>query len=196
VVTCPANITQNAPNGQCGKNISVPNPSASDNCGIVKQTWTMSGATNGNSSSNGINTVGSKYFNCGYTTITYKVWDASNNTSTCSFTINLIGGANCAGNTRLLTGNNVNQHPGYTEETKMQLTVFPNPTEDYFNLKVKSESKEAVEIRVFDMLGKLVEVTRGAPEQTYRLGDHVTSGMYMIEVRQEGQIATVKVIKK
>jgi parallel beta-helix repeat protein len=196
VVTCPANITQNAPNGQCGKNISVPNPWTSDNCGIVKQTWSMTGATNGNSSSNGINTVGSKYFNCGYTTITYKVWDASNNTSTCSFTVNLIGGANCAGNTRLLTGNNENQHPGYMEETKMQLTVFPNPTEDYFNLKVKTQSKEAVEIRVFDMLGKLVDVMRGSPEQTYRFGDHVTSGMYMVEVRQQGQIATVKVVKQ
>jgi len=47
----------------------------------------MSGATVSSSASSGINTVGTKTFPLGVTTITYVVTDASNNTATCSFTV-------------------------------------------------------------------------------------------------------------
>jgi hypothetical protein len=194
VITCPANITQAAPSGQCGKNITVPNPVKNDNCGIVKQTWVMSGATSGSSSSSGINTVGRKYFNCGITTITYNVRDAAGNTASCSFTINLLGGSNCFNNnTRLITENNVKQAGG---TGKMEVTVFPNPSESYFNLRVSSRNKETIEVRVYDMLGKVVQTMRGAPDQTYHLGDHLVSGMYIVEVRQAGEVIKAKVIKQ
>jgi hypothetical protein len=79
---------------------------------------------------------------------------------------------------------------------KMEVTVYPNPTLSFFNLKVKSQSNETVEIRVFDMLGKVVQQQRGAPEQTFRLGDRMAAGIYVVEVRQAGQVMTTKVIKK
>ena len=78
----------------------------------------------------------------------------------------------------------------------LQVIAWPNPTEYYFNVTVKSPNKETVEIRMYDMLGKVVEQNRGAPEKTYRFGDHSMSGMYIIEVRQGGQIATIKVVKQ
>jgi hypothetical protein len=80
--------------------------------------------------------------------------------------------------------------------SKLEVTAYPNPTDYYFNVKVKSQSKETVEIRMYDGLGKVVQQDRGAPGQTYRFGDHVVGGMYIIEVRRPGQIATIKVVKK
>jgi hypothetical protein len=80
--------------------------------------------------------------------------------------------------------------------TKLEVTAWPNPTEYYFNLRVKSPNKETVEIRMYDMTGKLVQQNRGAGDKTYRFGDQVVSGMYIIEVRQAGQVATIKVVKQ
>jgi hypothetical protein len=80
--------------------------------------------------------------------------------------------------------------------TRMEVTVSPNPTEAFFNLKVKSPNNEIMEIRMFDMLGRIVQRLRGTPDQTFRLGDQVVSGMYIIEVRQAGQVETIKVVKQ
>jgi hypothetical protein len=87
---------------------------------------------------------------------------------------------------------------GHTASCTFTVTVVDaqNPTESFFNLKVTSRSNETVEIRMFDMLGKIVQQQRSAPVQTYRFGDNVVSGMYIIEVRQAGQIATTKVMKQ
>jgi hypothetical protein len=194
VINCPANITQSASNGQCNKRINTPDPSIHDNCGIVKLTWTMTGATSSSSCSNGINYVEAKYFNCGITTVTYKVWDVSNNMSTCSFTVTVNPGTQCSGNTHLTTENNSKAIPsGETNEIK--ITVFPNPAAEYFNIDVQTPGNEPVEIRVINMQGKTVQQEKGAPGQRYRLGDRLKAGMYFIEVKQAGKISVTKVIK-
>ena len=64
-------------------------PLVSDNCGVVLQTWTMSGATSGASPATGINTIGSRLFNLGVTSITYTVRDASANTAQCKFNLTI-----------------------------------------------------------------------------------------------------------
>ena len=47
------------------------------------------------------------------------------------------------------------------------------------------------------MLGKVIEIRRGAPDQTFRFGDGVAAGMYIIEASQSGlkEKATIKVVK-
>jgi hypothetical protein len=81
---------------------------------------------------------------------------------------------------------------------KIDITAYPNPTETYFNVKVTSTVKETVEVRMFDMLGKMVQVKRGAPDQVFRFGDDIAAGMYTIEARQAGQKekAAIKVVKQ
>ncbi len=296
VINCPSNITLNTQGNNCSRSVNVPNPSSSDNCGIVARTWVMTGATTGSSASSGINSVGTRTFNVGVTTITYTVRDASGNTASCSFNVTirdqrdpdincpsnrvycrtandqyilpvLTASDNCGiasityqitgatnrsgtgvnasgllnpgtsvirwtvtdvnGNTSTCTTNitirtfnctpNVNPSrdtddpvtPGngtivtnpkgmaeIIPADLLEITAFPNPTTSFFNLRVKSDSRETVEIRVFDMVGKLVQQQRGAAEQVYRLGDHLVSGMYIVEVRQGAKKATTKVVKQ
>ncbi len=285
-LSCPASIVQTSANGSCGRSIAVPAPGYSDNCSVKKLTWYMTGATSANSGQNGVNLVGTRTFNVGVTTVTYSIWDAANNTRSCTFTVTVTDAqapvVNCpasrtlckkANNTYTIPSVSVSDNCGITSTNysitgattrsgsgvnvsgtynlgvstikwtvtdfngnvstctttvtivpagncdnarvsdpsngvtlaekagaivveKMEATAYPNPSGSFFNLQIRSSRKETVEIKMFDMLGKVVEVRRGAPDQTFRLGDHVVAGIYMIEVKQAGETSLIKVMKK
>ena len=72
--------------------VSVPDPVIEDNCEVSKLTWTMSGATTGNSPSEGINMVGSQVLGFGTTTILYDIEDIHGNTQNCSFDVTVAEG--------------------------------------------------------------------------------------------------------
>lgn len=78
----------------------------------------------------------------------------------------------------------------------MGVTAYPNPTQNYFNLKISSGSIESVQIKVFDMSGKLLTVMNGSVGETYRFGELYKSGTYVVEVRQGEQRVTTKVVKQ
>lgn len=80
--------------------------------------------------------------------------------------------------------------------TRLEVTVSPNPTESFFNVTVKSPNNEPVTIRMFDMLGRLVQWQHGAPGQTFKPGGLVAAGMYIIEVRQGAQTVITKAVKQ
>ena len=72
VVTCPANITTSNTAGQCGAIVSWAAPVATDNCpGVTVTSSPASGS----------------FFPIGTTTVTVTAKDASNNITTCTFTV-------------------------------------------------------------------------------------------------------------
>jgi hypothetical protein len=179
---------------------TIPPMTRSDNCGIASTTYQITGMT----TRSGTGTDASGLFNVGLSSIKWTVTDVNGNVSHCTTKVTVVTSGNCT-NVRLIT--EAPKPPEVKEPknskldvivkaTKLEVTAYPNPTEYYFNLRVKSQSKETVEIRMYDMTGKLVQQNRGAPEKTYRFGDQVVSGMYIIEVRQAGQVATIKVVKQ
>ena len=90
-----------------------------------------------------------------------------------------------------------NTNPADPIRTVLNMQAFPNPTENYFTVKVNSPTNETVEVRMVDVLGKVIQVERGAPGQSLRFGDNAAAGMYILEARQPGQRekAILKVIK-
>lgn len=88
-ITCPAAISVKNGVG-CNTSVTVPNPVYSDNCSIKALTWKSVSATILASPTTGVNTVGTKIFNNGTTTITYSVRDAGNLLTTCSFTVKVL----------------------------------------------------------------------------------------------------------
>jgi hypothetical protein len=66
----------------------------------------------------------------------------------------------------------------------MQATIFPNPSEDYFKLRVTTESNEIINVRVVDISGRIVKQMRVTALQLLQFGDELKNGMYMVEVRQ------------
>ena len=80
--------------------------------------------------------------------------------------------------------------------TRLEVKVSPNPTIDFFNVTIKSPINETLYIRMFDMLGRLVEFQQAVPGQTFKLGEWLASAMYLIEVRQGEEIVVTKAVKQ
>jgi hypothetical protein len=90
VITCPADVIQNAgPNNCYLENVVITNPTATDNCEVATISWVMSGATTGSSPLTGFNYVGGETFNVGVTTVTYMATDSAGNAATCAFDVTI-----------------------------------------------------------------------------------------------------------
>ena len=78
---------------------------------------------------------------------------------------------------------------------KIEVKAYPNPAAYYFNLKIKTQKKDEVMIRVIDLKGNIVEQMKGMPEQIYRFGANVVAGTYIVEVIQGSEKVTARVVK-
>ena len=92
-ITCPTNMTANT-SASCTASVVTPNPTTADNCSVTKLTWALTGATIASSAVTGINNIGTRVFNLGITTATYRVEDAAGNFTTCSFTVTVTDNIN------------------------------------------------------------------------------------------------------
>jgi len=82
-ITCPANVTADAPQGSLFATVGNLDPTLADNCsGVPTLKYTRSGTTTGGGmgNANGV-------YKAGLTTVVYTATDASGNTATCSFTV-------------------------------------------------------------------------------------------------------------
>ena len=76
--------------------------------------------------------------------------------------------------------------------------AYPNPFANNFMLDVKTSSESVVNLKVYDMIGRLIEqrdVTVSAIETT-SIGDRYPSGVYNVVVSQEDNVQTVRVVKR
>ena len=62
-------------------------------------------------------------------------------------------------------------------------------------MQVQSNTNDAVEIKVFDLGGKLVQKFRGAVGESMHVGQNLTGGVYLVQVVQGQNHATLKVEK-
>lgn len=171
---------------------TVPALIQSDNCVIVSTTYKITGAT----SRTGTGTNASGIFNQGVSTITWTVKDVNGNTSTCTTTVTVVATTNPICAAPPVTAPVAAAKTAAAEVSRLSITAWPNPSSSYFNLKVNSQAKETLEIRMIDMAGKLIEVQRGAPGDTYQFGTSAIPGVYVIEVNQAGKTLRAKVIKQ
>jgi hypothetical protein len=124
-------------------------------------------------------------------TVTYTFSNGNcSNTATTNVTINACSGRSSG------QSQSVNPKQPVLEAQTLQATAYPNPTQNYFNLKINSNSTDNVQIKVFDMAGKLLTVMNGSVGEIYRFGQQYTSGTYVVEVRQGDQRVTTKVVKQ
>ena len=88
IITCPADPTTVSTDvGVCTAVVNGIDPITSDNCAVVLQTYTISGATTASSPLVGINDASGETFNLGTSTVTYIIEDAAGNSATCSFDV-------------------------------------------------------------------------------------------------------------
>ena len=75
--------------------------------------------------------------------------------------------------------------------------ISPNPFTTNFNIDVLSSGVEKVELKVYDMLGRLMESTEiKTPDNNNSLGNSYPSGVYTVIVSQGDTVKTLRVIKR
>ncbi|NEW80554.1 MAG: T9SS type A sorting domain-containing protein, partial [Gelidibacter sp.] len=104
-----------------------------------------------------------------------------------------------------LTGGNLVVHSGFNivapalnttsvkvaqPEVAAELSLFnviayPNPSADYFMLKLQGvQNEEKIDVNVFDLLGRQVYSKQGSAQESYEFGQQFQVGVYLVTVKQ------------
>ena len=75
---------------------------------------------------------------------------------------------------------------------------YPNPFSDYFMIDIKSNSQSLINIKTYDMLGRLIEQRDSKVDEirNTQLGDRYPSGIYNVVITQDEEIKTMRMIKR
>jgi hypothetical protein len=76
--------------------------------------------------------------------------------------------------------------------------AYPNPFAENFMINVTSSSQEMVGLKVYDMIGRLIEQreVKVSDLENSTIGDSYPSGVYNILVTQGEEVKTVRVVKR
>ena len=82
--------------------------------------------------------------------------------------------------------------------TEFKATAYPNPYTSNFMIAVKTSSQSVVNLKVYDMIGRLVEQRDVivSDMETSPIGDRYPSGVYNVVVTQDETVQTVRVVKR
>jgi hypothetical protein len=76
------------------------------------------------------------------------------------------------------------------------VSIYPNPTTNYFIVKVTRASKDLpVYITVHDAYGRVVYSLTGSIYTSYNIGQQFSPGTYYIKTKLGGTVYTYKVLK-
>jgi hypothetical protein len=75
------------------------------------------------------------------------------------------------------------------------VVVYPNPSSSNFNLDITTSSAENVEVKVYDVLGRLID-EQNTKEPTLKIGANYQSGTYILKVSQGENQKILQMIKK
>lgn len=79
----------------------------------------------------------------------------------------------------------------------LHLQAYPNPSQRFFTLKLMSGSNKAIQLRIVDGVGKVIELKQGiAANSTIPVGHQYQPGIYFVEAVQEGEKAMMKLVKQ
>ncbi|WNM18785.1 GEVED domain-containing protein [Flavobacterium capsici] len=88
--------------------------------------------------------------------------------------------------------------PARLAATPFSAVAYPNPFAENFKINVKSSNDGQIDIKVYDMVGRLVEQRTAMFNEidTVTIGDSYPSGVYNVIVSQNEDVKTVRVIKR
>ncbi|MBD3582703.1 fibronectin type III domain-containing protein [Flavobacterium selenitireducens] len=91
----------------------------------------------------------------------------------------------------------VNEEPAQAA-VNFRAVVYPNPYVESFALDMDTSSEEDVQVKVYDMVGKLLEDRQFPIDQIemQQFGERYPSGVYNIVVTQSSFVKTLRVIKR
>ena len=78
------------------------------------------------------------------------------------------------------------------------LKAFPNPFASHFSVDIESSSDAPVEMKVYDMLGRTLEVQKATISEisTKEIGNNYPSGVYNFVVSQGDKVKSLRMVKR
>ena len=74
--------------------------------------------------------------------------------------------------------------------------LFPNPANDYSEVKLPDAVNKDFSLRVFDVLGNEINVPLQASQQSFRLDlSSLHSAMYFVQINADNKVFTQKLLK-
>ena len=118
--------------------------------------------------------------------------------SPCSATVTSAAGVAVFAKACSTTVVNNNQVPTSKMATPFAVKAYPNPSDSTFQFNFTTTSENLIEMRVYDMIGKLVEVRQFSTTEmnNQEVGNNYASGVYNVIVTQGEEMKTLRVIKK
>ncbi len=137
-------------------------------------------------------------------TYTYTVTDAKGCTASKTITVQL-SQARLANETATVTNGdtasaaetvaNTLQAERVITGKQLQLTAYPNPSANTFNLLVEGGNAGKITINVYSFDGKLIYQTAGNSNTRYSFGNNFMPGMYVVKVLQGSETKTLRIVK-
>lgn len=77
-------------------------------------------------------------------------------------------------------------------------TLFPNPYSNFFTINLETHSDSIVIVKVYDMLGKLVDDKSISPSEISKLeiGSNYAPGVYNVVINQDDNIKVSRIVKR
>ena len=81
---------------------------------------------------------------------------------------------------------------------KLNSTIYPNPFNESFKINLNSDDKNDVSIKVYDMMGIIVEnkTIKFSEIETFELGNNFKSGIYNVVINQAENSKMIRIIKR
>ena len=178
-ITCPANITVSANQSGCKASVSF----AATATGAPAPTISYSAGGKAISSPN--------VFSKGTTTVTATASNGILPNASCAFTVTVV----CAQGASSIAI--VPPAPEQLQSDKLEISVTPNPSRNYFTLTVNGNNSQPLNIRILDVLGRLVAVRSNVnPHSTVYFGHEYLPGVYFVQATQGNEVVRFKLVKQ
>jgi hypothetical protein len=79
-----------------------------------------------------------------------------------------------------------------------EVKSYPNPFASHFTLDIESSSDDVVEMKVFDMIGRQLEVRKASVSElsVLEIGRNYPTGIYNVIVSQGEKVKSIRMIKR
>ena len=80
--------------------------------------------------------------------------------------------------------------------TSHEVALFPNPSNESFNLYISSNENELYNIKITDLLGNEIAMSQIPTNVTYSFGNELSQGVYLLKLMNHlGELTVIKFIK-
>ncbi|TDP58399.1 MopE-related protein [Flavobacterium dankookense] len=102
------------------------------------------------------------------------------------------------GDTCIITSPNIAREATPVATSRFEAVGYPNPYDYEFGIKLDTTSDSMVSIKVYDMIGKLIEQREVAPIDipVQAIGERYPTGVYNVVVSQDGNAKSLRMIKR